>query len=803
MNAQVRFGDYFAAAEDLHLALEQNRDDTEFAERGGEIVYLLDTNIVMTYLEARKAGRPGSLSLGPFLADPTTAELSDRLTIKFLMSRALPGQGENPAYLSEHHWNETLTRANVIAANLGRNNEELAKGGYFRDRFESFQRAAAQPETLMQRARELGFAKELATIKFTLAFDRRVQNAFGAHGRDAHVEPLSHSAHYEAARDARQSYDVRRWLNILTKIRNKSRGADAEHSRADNIERDAKTLATIQALYRENPLSCGPGAIRKFVFVTEDRAIHAAMKERAEELAAEGITQFSRHPRVYSPLLNFSGMNSDTVTRHKELYALKNVFREVETAIKTLLIDNQGSNDKWRKHWRLNEISDYWKTSTENLPFIFSRYFAEDDTNLTEMAALFSSFEVFEHAGNRVSESLSHVSREHAQHLSAQAFELLVKYLREGQGERKQTGGRRAPVKIIGIDIIEPISQFLPEEWRHPQRQTTLDQLLDGIEVATRGKNKGSETSKSIADKIFEKRADPKVQVLATCLYFALGRWDSARSCAELCFMNLPPKQRRSALGREVSYCIALADRMSLETPQDYHSAFTLLSDNIVLGTMLEQQSHDRPNRDDRLASHRDMIERATLMLSAGVMQVIGEHHSPLEAVRFFASSRETSRAFDNAIGALEHCQAQLHNHFVGGNATSESELVSKLLIQCEINYLGATVYQSVLKKQISEVEKTHGDLRVALDRLRNDVGRLTALPKTALVYMTIAESALGIDGSGPAEVSRVITRVLNDDHLSAGDQIEFKFLRDKCGLGDSSDIDQLAINWTKSAGHV
>ena len=107
------------SARSLAASLLLNKADAYFAsDKKNEIFYILDTNVIESYLSEGSNANSGEFSFGDLLRDETAARVSDRLALEFLLSGRLAGQRTPAVYLSASHWNETLRRADKIATKI-------------------------------------------------------------------------------------------------------------------------------------------------------------------------------------------------------------------------------------------------------------------------------------------------------------------------------------------------------------------------------------------------------------------------------------------------------------------------------------------------------------------------------------------------------------------------------------------------------------------------------------------------------------------------------------------------------------
>ncbi len=105
---------YFQQAATLRLCLQYNMDDYEFSRRGGNIIYLMDANIVRFFLnphsEISHVAAFGRTRAAREVYGPATAAL----TAEFLFSRQLVGQQDRPAFITPGHGEDVLDVINGL-----------------------------------------------------------------------------------------------------------------------------------------------------------------------------------------------------------------------------------------------------------------------------------------------------------------------------------------------------------------------------------------------------------------------------------------------------------------------------------------------------------------------------------------------------------------------------------------------------------------------------------------------------------------------------------------------------------------
>jgi hypothetical protein len=114
---------YFEQAATLRLCLQYNREDYEFAQAGGRIVYIADANVVRFFIdpetEARHVAVFGRSKSAHYSAGTAL------IAAEFLFSRQLAGQDDSPSLIMPGHANELLGLVDKIRRDF---NQDAGKG---------------------------------------------------------------------------------------------------------------------------------------------------------------------------------------------------------------------------------------------------------------------------------------------------------------------------------------------------------------------------------------------------------------------------------------------------------------------------------------------------------------------------------------------------------------------------------------------------------------------------------------------------------------------------------------------------
>jgi hypothetical protein len=791
------FKSYVSASRYLRSAIALNRSDEDFWTHNGEIIYLFDTNIVESYLRADYAIVGSPFRAGEIFT-AKAAEVSGRLTLKYLFSGELPGQ-RGPAFLSTPHWNEALGRADRVAAFAQDNLRRVDPGALsaLAEAYPMLHALKDAPADLLKRAEEMKLGEALLALAKTASTELRLKDAFVGTGPDRSRPPMVMDlercdAYWPAAVNAVRRSDFRSWQARLSEARR--RGTPARRPGRDgvlpnNIDHDAMTIAAIQAMYRENPEAGGSNPTVRFVFVSADRAIEIALTEGEQHLTNEGIPYFLRHPRVYMPLLNFSGMNRTILKDSTEYAAVRQVFDEVERAVRALFpFDYARSATRLSADWDLQPNINRWSSAAERLVLVNARYFLSDidETSavIGQVSKMLEQGDVLAAAADSMSGTLRTIRSEHTEQMAVLALDRLVATHRRSRAGR-QNVAQRAPLKPLDVDLLAIVRPVFPATRSDLE---TLEDLLNRIRTDGGGKDgllnqvvqrlnsalKGHAPGTQAIGSPPSSNPAAAVRLLASAIYFALGAWDSARLCAELCLNSLHKGERFGAWAREANYFMALALRMTLRSTDEVNSARRFLNYNIGRG---DQTS---------LAYVRDLVEHSTLMMTATVVQAI-ENATPNQPMGsgggliHLVENREIALEFDAAVLGLGRAL-----EMVEGFERTQSYVASRIRMQANVNLLGAAIFGQILRGELTEDNYTLERISAAAQSVHDDLAefRISPVPLSAQLYLAVAELMLRPSEPSAAEVGKILAQIERSSALvSNADRVEHTFLNQRLKL--------------------
>lgn len=311
--------DYFQEAAMLRLSLAYNREDFEFASRGGRIVYIFDANIVRFFADPeREDGHIKPFRTRNLDYAPATA----LITAEFLFSRSLSGQDELPAYVAPGHSEEL---AEFIKELVERNTnepepesqEEMLRGEELRASLENIVKEAQSGELnagrgLVERLRRL--VPHLA--EHSINDWSAVQQLRRLYENDL-IRPLAlHTGCTQEILWPKPQL-ITEWTKRIRAERTGQRRGGVR-----NNARDAEALIQVMAL-DETAFADEDGAALKYVLVTADNALYDAYaKWYWNENSRRELRFVLRRPLQYIPVLNSLEMpNNETDASLSQLAA--------------------------------------------------------------------------------------------------------------------------------------------------------------------------------------------------------------------------------------------------------------------------------------------------------------------------------------------------------------------------------------------------------------------------------------------------------------------------------------------------
>jgi hypothetical protein len=302
---------YFHYAATIRWCLEYNREDFEFARKGGRITYLVDANIVRFFMDPADEA---TQHFGVFGRGPPI-ETNAMITAEFMLSRELAGQRGAPAFIAPGHAEDV---ADVIDA-VGRtapDPREPPDSETLNSLLREIEEGRIGPEGAVQQ-----LAMVVPDVAEVFATYLEVEHLKRVYDEDL-VRPLA--SHRDATRDildvdskkpsavADWTKRIRKWeADVETSRRpvgSSAKGSgETSSSRRERqlVERDARVLVQLEML-----AACAEPDHR-YVLITSDTMLFDAYARWYWQEAREQSPRppfLLRLPLQYSAILNLHDM---------------------------------------------------------------------------------------------------------------------------------------------------------------------------------------------------------------------------------------------------------------------------------------------------------------------------------------------------------------------------------------------------------------------------------------------------------------------------------------------------------------
>lgn len=756
---------YIGSALNLRRSIDRNRRDAEFASKH-EIRYIFDTNVFIFNAFVHDSGNLNADLDNLVGTGEGRAEISRamaRLTADFLFSGRLPGQRNQTGYISLPHFEESLDKAAELERTL--ESEAAANVPAIEEQTRTAVASVLGLDTdIEHKLRLLGelLPKAWLTALDAKAHFRRVlRECFIDPGS---LEPLDRMSGGEAAGHVGHD-ELQPWFNSLPRP-SKQRTIDA-------IRDDAKTLATIVNLYRQDPESRGRDRKRLYVLVTNDGTLASAVRERRLLLAEEGIPDFIRSPRDYLPLLNLDAMSKamDRVRPTPRMRAeFLRVFETLSSAIEWISVvsrDQTAINLLDRDDGPLWHLQTAWTAISEFVTILNARHLLGDDSVFSDLRD-FITADAEQAATRLVASSVRAVRDAHL----AIALNSALLDLGRANSRSKFGGPRRIHLQVVG-DVL---GKLVP-------RESDLNAFLDGA-VAL------GELPAELAEGIVKDPGRAEIQLLAACLFMAADRWAPAVQAAGRAVEKL-----EAAGGPDLNdarYLLAHCLRFSMRSRHELDRAVALLGQN---SRAYVERGAGRLNWSRRL---RDEMERGSLLVTAAVLQELsrtptGERHLGFKGgVKLFdiAASDMLARGVRSLEEALETLVES-----EGLDVVRESDPWSKgrqflhgLRMLATTNLTEAYIFEQIAPGLQGKSPPAPERLDQLLDALRDEIEFSESVGETlrptqyiyywrarALTAQTPMERRSALD-----ELDGLLEPALKRHELPLIDALEFNYITDK-----------------------
>ena len=315
---------YLDDADRLESAMRANLSDSEFAKAGGEIIYIVDANIVGLFI--RPSENLNFLSVFQRWLPDTVLVTTAALTAEYIFSGNLPGQGSQPIYMSPSHYEEVINITSALQRRLTKEiNEAERKGGLYIRRNPLDLRRTKELASLLEDKRVSPTAKisaiadrlppeinDLVEQEGTWASAVQLKRLFQEQKGVRRIDTATwFNASFEPSRD-----HVLEWYDHVRKFRPAAPPPlkDSRHRERGQLPlpmtrllNDASTLATLELLARDSEQNRVPA--RRYILITGDSAIRQAVEEFAAVANVNRTSDFTRHAREFTPLLNLSAIS--------------------------------------------------------------------------------------------------------------------------------------------------------------------------------------------------------------------------------------------------------------------------------------------------------------------------------------------------------------------------------------------------------------------------------------------------------------------------------------------------------------
>jgi hypothetical protein len=609
---------YLQDSADLRVAIQYNLDDSEFAKRGGRIVYLMDANVARLFLSPASEER----YVAPFAADSGDHLVGTAVvTAEFLFSRQLPGQQGAPALIAPGHGDdlgaivdalrnatETITPEKPTDYTLSDNQRtelrELIAG--VRDGTQD-RRIAYR----MLRYRLPGLTTHLGM--FDLA-----NQLYRLYNEDL-LRPLAIHPYATAEVLDPDLAEVNSWTERLhiERLRTDKQtgrgevaGSHARFIRRQKDNRDATAIVQAQTLNRHAEKE--PNR-RRYVLVTGDKVIqrtYATWFWSAENPDQDYQRYLLRHPIQYIPILNVADMpNRVSAT-------LIDAIRE---ALDTLLtnirrIDNRYPYTLSYYSARLFEKRDVQAADNEPVSLFFGINPYQADwpalqkvinawrrgfrDSMLQNAALLgrraqAEFGPLAELLDRDTDlNLAILTEQRKVLLKVEAAHLAMGTQLNLQslpriGERATQGPGRAPfaIRVEFKDIVGGSKSV---------------ELRDVLDLLVRDRTELARISRRL-----QKPRDHMAMFFGACVAFRCALWTAAKQHVRRALGFLPPGAEMEELRHEMRHLLAVAIRFSITNASEFAEA----------NDILMEAAHFFAAIDDPLGQARALSERVTLNL--------------------------------------------------------------------------------------------------------------------------------------------------------------------------------------------
>lgn len=758
---------YLESASKLRQAINVNRQDADFSNSDEHrIDYIIDTNIFIFFanLKDRKSITRDLDNLVGKQSPQDVQMAVERLTAAFLFSGRLPGQDGNPSYVTVPHFREILFQIEKMSNERqfsvpGRTREARARNAADLQRaIGDILQSSLSREEKWRRIAAFAPKRWLNALDTYEHFSRAAQQMFL--GENATILPLDEEPWGRRASVIMRD-DKADWTRLLSRNRKPTSKAI--------IEDDAEALATIVNLYRQDPEARYDDRKRLYLLITTDSAIERAVSKAMPELEAEGIPYFLRSPRDYLPIFNLRSMRDEDdegVLDSEVRRRFNGVYEALTSALEWIDISQRDDDRSDIFGGRLEPLQKSWGEISDFAAVLNAKYFARGTDGAFDALSEFVSKPSGAKVGANLAKSVAVELRN--QHLLIVVSNALAA-LRAARAVTETASFRRVHLKVIG-DVFGVVLGPYDD----------VNHLLDAVV-------QGEPLPEATRHALRTQPDRPSVQLVASCLFLAAGKWNAAAELAG----RAVEIATGSAARIEGSYLQAISIRLSMKSMDQFAHAGRLLRNNLY--------TYYRGGRGLTwtLRRLRDEIELGTLMVSGAVTQSIANwrrrlsHHRSADDI-FIMTDDFLHHNFARGVELIQNAYQEIRSSepfdFREGRndirGIDGADIITGLKIQALTNICGAYVFERLLPGPQGAAPVTR-EGEVWLQRLRRqiDAGRTQGwqMRPTQEIY----EAALTVLCSTDAEEVQLAHRraiealvaATRGQDLAICDELEFEFL--------------------------
>lgn len=784
---------YLGEAAELRHAIKLNESDTLFAQGGGKIHYVLDSNVVRMFMDpSQHTSHLGALASW---LDRETRVSTVTMTAEYLLSGNLPGQvkGE-PALISPDHFGEIIGFATRLSHRL----DALSDDEY--DRLE--QEMKARGNELDKLALELD-RSDISTQDKSRALLRTLPEKVAEIVRGPLAEAIQLKRCVEAGAiariDSRAWFDAgllessprieAEWFGRIRRARGEIERQRYGANRSDldrnsltiNQLSDARTLAILSKIVEA---SREDEAADRCLLVTADLALRRAVEEYVAEHGEAGSLEsgfriFVRHPREFVPLLNLSNMSGDP--------AMLEVFTQLKVVLDELLVgidlgeedDSQavansgeidrslavrGSKEELKSAGRgapgyarakLEEFQGHWsRASALAFSMNIERMQARDKVMFDAIAEVVRGGDLRTHGRDLIIGDLRRLLQEHA----GLTVEGVFSAVREATRLRASVDSRAL------VEMRAPLHLFVADQFADIIGPGSF---IDYLRLIASG-SLGYDPTDAIARRV----AEPHVQLFLACVCLAIGRWRAARDFAGRAIENAPPAPSKAAEIFDARYVYAMALRFTLASAGDFHQAEMLLN---------ECAAHHASAPGQRREWVRARVETAALIVAAVLQsEALRRPSADRGDLEPLVEPAKVTAQLDRAAEILGEAQ-----RWIDEDESADEAIWSGLRRQINTNLAAILVLTRLMKPGIGSLALLRLiDIGKVADGLDEPLEPGETLKYTTGIYRRLVGSLLSSTEERPAEQRRAleeIAAVLNSGlPLPPYDQVSLEWYQDR-----------------------